>query len=140
MQQIYGTSINLIGIGAQLLHGDVDRDGIGDRFDVLPNNGLVFSLNPATGGRFGICCYSESSSDAVNEILGLDGTPINSVTTDPFNVAYHSPAGVQITNDVGDEDALTTSDQGVFSCRLPDRNGGILEANFGIYISDFNSE
>ena len=123
------------GIGGQVLNGDVDRDGVNDFAAALPNNGLVFSLNVTSGNRFRIRCYSESTQDNVGEILGLDGTP---VTTGPiFTVTNPNPAGVGIHSAVD----LAMNNQGVYTCRLPDSSGTqALEANFGIYQSDFTSE
>ena len=127
------------GIGAQVIVGDVDHDGVNDPpalpITALPNNGLVFSLDVTSGSRFRIRCYSESTQDDVGEILGLDGTPI---TTGPvFSVINPNPAGVEIISAVD----LAMNDQGVYTCRLPDSSGTqTLEANFGIYRSDFNSK
>ena len=105
-----------------------------------PNNGLVVSDNPAGGDfRFRIFCRSDSMSRNVGEFIGLDGT--TALTSNDFFIISQPQAGeLQIESRVGSQNALTGSQQGVYTCRIPLQSGKIREFNVGVYPSRFNSE
>ena len=36
--------------------------------------------------------------------------------------------------------SLTVADEGVYSCRIPDESGAMVDVNIGVYRNGFNSE
>ena len=76
--------------------------------------------------------------DNVGELIGLNGNVITS--NNFFDINNPQPGEVTVENTVGSQDALTTSVQGVYACRIPLQNGAVRDINIGIYPSGFNSE
>ena len=105
-----------------------------------PNNGLVVSENPAGNDyRFRIFCRSDSDSGNVGKFIGLDG--VTSLTSNSFFfIANQQPGEIFIQNTVSSQNALTASQQGVYTCRIPLQDEVIREFNIGVYPSGFNSE
>ena len=105
-----------------------------------PDNGLVISDNPSGNDfRFRIFCRSDSMSGNVGQFIGLDGNSTlasNSI----FAVARRQPGELVIENRVGIQSALTSSQQGVYTCHIPLQSEKIRIFNIGIYPSGFNSE
>ena len=112
---------------------------------VFPNNGIVIARNSG-GDRFNFQCRSGSTGTDVGDIIGLDGNalPIDStgagVTTGGLNVRRASPATVLVRNRAGTEPALTAAEAGVYTCRIPDESGTMVDVNIGVYQNGFNSE
>ena len=104
----------------------------------FPNNGLVVSDNVGSGFRSRIYCRSDSMSANVGQFIGLDGTALNSNSF--FAIARPQPGEITIENTVGSQSALTASQQGVYTCRIPLQSGVMREFNIGMYPSGFNSE
>ena len=77
--------------------------------------------------------------ESVGELLGLDG--ISTVTSNSF-FDVHNPrmqtGELVVRNRVGVQDPLTSSEQGVYTCRIPLLSGEMREINIGIYPSGFN--
>ena len=109
----------------------------------LPNNGIVIALAATSGNRISFQCRSGSTGTDVGDIIGLDGNalPIDSsgVTTGGLNVRRASPASVFVLNRQS-EPALTAAEAGVYTCRIPDESGTIVDVNIGVYETGFNSE
>ena len=107
----------------------------------MPNNGLVISTNPTSGRQFFFECRSNSSNVGVGVYIGLDGNPIVDEDNDFFVFRDTIRGGeLSIENAVGSETALSTSEQGVYTCRMPFKGGGEGEFNIGIYPNGFSSE
>ena len=105
----------------------------------MPNNGLVISTNPTSGRRFFFDCRSNSSNIGVGDFIGLNGPIVED--TDFFNFQDTVHGGeISIINNVGSEDPLSASGQGVYTCRMPFEGGGEGEFNIGIYPNGFSSE
>ena len=103
------------------------------------NNDLVISDSPAGNDfRFRIFCRSDSMLENVGQFIGLDGTPLSSNSF--FAIARHQPGEISMENTVGSQNALTVSQQGVYTCRIPLQSGEMREINVGVYPSGFNSE
>ena len=108
----------------------------------LPNNGIVIALAATSGNRNSFQCRSGSNS-GVGDIIGLDEAALPfdlegaGVT---FNVRRSSPATVSVRNRVANEDDITPDDEGVYTCRIPDESGAIVDVNIGVYANGFNSE
>ena len=105
----------------------------------LPDNGLVVSDNPGSGRRLRFFCRSDSMSEDVGQLIGLDGTtPITSSSF--FAIARQQPGELLVTNTVGSQNALQASQQGVYTCRIPLQSGQMREINVGIYPTGFSSK
>ena len=100
------------------------------------NNGVVVSESGSF--RFRFFCRSDSISENVGQIIGLDGTPLTNNSF--FFIARRQPGEISVENRVGSQDALTSSQQGVYTCRIPLQSGELKDTNIGIYPSGFNSE
>ena len=105
---------------------------------VLPNNGIVIANDVTSGTRIQFQCRSGSTETDVGDIIGLDGNalPIDSsgagVTTGGLNVRRASPATVIVRNRVVNEDDLTAAEAGVYTCRIPDESGTMVDVNIGV--------
>ena len=101
----------------------------------LPANGLVISVGSGTRLRF--FCRSDSMSANVGQLIGLDGT--TAVTSNNFFEITHPQRGELIVhNAVGSQSALTSGQQGVYTCRIPLQSGQMREINVGVYPNGFN--
>ena len=77
-------------------------------------------------------------SKSVGELIGLDGI---AVTTNSYFAITNLQCGeIKIENVVGSQSALTPSQEGIYTCRIPLQSGEIKEIDFGIYRNEFNSE
>ena len=109
----------------------------------LPNNGIVIALAATSGNRISFQCRSGSTNSGVGDIIGLDGNALPfdlSGAGVTFNIRQLSPATVSVRNCVANEDDLTADDNGVYTCRIPDESGTIVDVNIGVYATGFNSE
>ena len=104
----------------------------------LPNNGLAILDNVASGFRFRLFCRSDSKSENVGQLIGLNGNALTSNSV--FAIANPQPGELRIQNTVGSQSALTSDDQVVYTCRILSQSRVIRELNVGIYPSGFNSE
>ena len=109
---------------------------------VLPNNGIVIAQT--TGTRIAWQCRSGSTMAGVGQLVDLDGDTFNiGQSTGVFSVASIGnpvqPGSVQFHNRANNEPALTTADEGVYTCRMPDETGGDVDVNIGVYRNGFDS-
>ena len=124
-----------VGAGIHVFNG---KSPIGS----LPNNGLVrpivtASTNPDVR-RLRFFCRSDSTLKNVGELIGLGGTAITS--SDFFEISADGNGGeLEVANFVSSDD-VTSSEQGVGTCRIPLQSGEIREINIGIYPTAFNCE
>ena len=101
----------------------------------LPNNDMVISTpSSTTGTAFGFLffCVSDSMMSNVGMLIGPNGT---AVTTAPIFSIAHILLGILR---VYSQNALTTSDQGVYTCRIPLQSGELRDINVGLYPSGFS--
>ena len=108
-----------------------------------PNNGLVrpvvtTSTDPNTR-RLRFFCRTDSTMRNLGELIGLEGTAIT--TNNVFEITTDSINGgeIEVENFVSSDD-VTSSEQGVYTCRIPQQSGEIREINIGIYPTAFNCE
>ena len=73
----------------------------------------------------------------VGQFIGLDGTALTSNSF--FDIAHPQPGELTVENIVGSQSALTASQQGVYTCRIPLQSGELREINVGVYPNGFNS-
>ena len=102
----------------------------------LPPNGLVISVGSEV--RLRLFCRSDSMSENVGQLIGLDGT--TAVTSNSFfEIARPQRGELMVRNRVGSQNALTSSQQGVYTCHIPLQSGQMREINVGVYPNGFNS-
>ena len=76
----------------------------------------------------------------VGELIGPGGTAITSSESDVFEISTGSNGGeLEVVNFVTAR-VLTSSEQGVYTCRIPLQSGVMKEINIGIYPTVFNCE
>ena len=101
----------------------------------LPNNGLVIA--PSGGDSNGlflrIFCRSDSMMDNVGNIIGLEDTVISN---GHFEIERLQPGEITVVT----RGALPSTEQGVYTCRIPDSTDTIQNINIGIYVSGFNGK
>ena len=109
-----------------------------------PNNSLVrpidtTSTNPGRR-RLRFHCRSNSTMRNVGELIGPGGIAINSSESDVFEISTDRNGGeLEVANLVSSDD-VTSTEQGVYTCRIPLQSGVMKEINIGIYPNVFNCE
>ena len=105
----------------------------------LPNNGMIISTPSTTRLRYRFCffCMSDSMMSNVGMLIGPNGTTVT--TGDVFDISTLLPGQLQAIN-TRYRNALTTNDQGVYTCRIPLQSGEMTDINVGIYPSGFSSK
>ena len=73
----------------------------------------------------------------VGILIGLDGSTVT--IDDVFDIDNSLPGALRVMN-MASQNALTASDQGVYTCRIPLQSLEIREINVGIYPSGFSSK
>ena len=84
-------------------------------------------------------CMSGSKQGGVGLFIGRDGRDITYQFGDPFHVSIgntHHPGLIQVSV----YNTLHTHYQGVYTCRIPDETGSLVDINVGLYRYEFNSE
>ena len=90
---------------------------------ILANNSAILYDSPTCSGCVTeFYCLSNSTLSGVGEVVFPDGTVH---TTDSVERLAFSTLRVQLSN--------SQPTTGIFTCRLPDTNGNILEASIGLY-------
>ena len=102
------------------------------------NNSLVTLHSDNSMYLLQFYCRSDSMMQNVGLLIGLDGNGIHS--SNHLEVANPQPGELRVQNSVGVSDSLTTSEQGVYTCRIPQQDGVTKDINIGIYPSGFTSE
>ena len=88
---------------------------------ISANDGLVFD------------CVSNSSQSGVGTITAPDDVDLSVLTIYPFN----RPGVIRFRTR---ELPLQDSDQGIYTCTIPDSNGRNISLNVGLYPPGFNGE
>ena len=107
-----------------------------------PNNSLVRPIvstnpNPETR-RLRFFCRTDSMVKNLGELIGPNGSAIT--TNGVFEITTNRNGGeIEVANFVI-SDNVTSSEQGVYTCRIPLQSGVITEINIGIYPNAFNCE
>ena len=108
--------------------------GIRDR-SLIANNGLLIS------GRDGLRleCVSNSSQSGLGTVTTPAGHTLSpGDTTDSWSLSppSHTPGLLSLITSA----PITPSQQGIYTCSLPDSNGNDIELNVGIYPNVFYGE
>ena len=102
----------------------------------LVNNSLI---KADSNQHLEFSCLSGSKQRGVGQFIGRDGRDITYQSDDPFYVSIgntHHPGLVQVNGYM----ALHKHYQGVYTCRIPDETGSVVDINVGLYHHEFNSE
>ena len=108
-----------------------------------PSNGLVRPIvSTSTDPEVRLLrffCRTDSTVRNLGDLIGPGGTAIT--TNDVFEITTDSTNGgeLEVVNFVGSND-VTSSEQGVYTCRVPLQSGVIRDINIGIYPNEFNCE
>ena len=84
-------------------------------------------------------CMSGSKQGGIGHLIGRDGQDITYKYGDPFYVSVggtENPGLIQVSS----YNTLYASYQGVYTCRIPDEAGNLVDINVGLYCYEFNSE
>ena len=89
-----------------------------------------------------LLCLSGSMTARVGQWIGLNGTNITTTDNDPFDVRVggsYSPGSVEVqTPDTSSP--LSSANEGVYTCVIPDESGETNYLYVGIYLSGFSSK
>ena len=103
------------------------------------NNSVLVSIDDSSDYRLRFYCLSGTDLYEQGELLGLDGDTLTDDTF--FNTTNEEPGALVVMNSVdGGQDAITQSQQGVYTCRISDETGELREVGIGIYPAGFNCE
>ena len=108
----------------------------------LPNNGLVALVGGFQPDEFSLrfFCISGSLMEEVGELIGLNRIPISSNSFFfTSNMVLPGELGV-FSGGTLTTQVLGASQQGVYTCRIPDESGIMVSVNVGLYPAGFNSE
>ena len=100
----------------------------------LPNNGIVNSRPSTIRSYFIFNCRSDSMMNNVGVLIGPNEIALT--TGDVFRILHYRPGELIVSS----RNDLTTSDQGVYTCRIPLQSGEMREINVGLYSSGFTSK
>ena len=101
---------------------------------MLPNNAII----SATLFHYisGFTCYSGSIDGDVGQLIGLDGQDITHSKIDHFTVVVgdaNNPGTVKVTRS-----RISSENEGVYTCRIPDQSGEIIDVNVGLFQHNFS--
>ena len=100
----------------------------------IANNSLVVS----DSGNFRVRCISNSSLSGVGSITMVNGsTLVPDTETDSLRIinTYSRPGVIKI-----ESKSEQTSEQGIYTCTIPDSIGNQIVFNFGLYSHGFMSK
>ena len=101
----------------------------------IANNGLLVS------GSDGLLldCVSNSSQSGVGNITGLDGiTHVGHIGNLQIVNPYNRPGVLRLQTSLSS--SLPATDQGIYTCTIPDSNDNQFIFNVGLYPSGFMGE
>ena len=109
----------------------------------ITNNGLIISRHDALK----VECVSNSSVAGVGSITTSGGailTPDTTPSTLKLNNPFSRPGVLRLQSIVEGKPKsshhLRESDQGIYTCNIPDDNGNVISLNFGLYPPEFDGE
>lgn len=120
-------------LGVQFYSFDPDNSG------PLPNNSIIVTDNFGQMPR--LQCISGSNSPNVGQWIAPSGQDVTYSTSDSFDVmlgSVNDPGFMDITLHSGQ--FITFSDQGIYTCLIPDETGTIRSLLVGIYLPALTSE
>ena len=104
----------------------------------IPNNGLVSS-----GSQLRLDCVSNSSQSGVEATIttsaGVTLPAPNEIDDWRLRYPFNRPGVVRFLRP-GSSSSLPASDQGIYTCTIPDSTGQNIVLNVGLYPPDFSGE
>ena len=111
---------------------------VGGPIGSLPNNGMVIMPSSTRSRlRFVFLCLSDSMMSNVGMLIGANGATVT--TGNVFSISTSQPGQLRVYNS-RIHNALTSSDQGVYTCRITLQSGELRDINVGLYPSGFTSK
>ena len=116
----------------------------------LPNNSIITSYIGSVGyystyHRMAFYCCSNSTSGYTGSFLGLNGNSYSGRISVQYYSSSHVYAGcrrlyLDKVYRSYTQNVLSTSEQGIYTCRMPDSAGRNIDVNVGIYRQDYTSK
>ena len=108
----------------------------------LPNNSIIASYAGFVGYRYRdqmefYCCSNSTTSGST--FIGLNGNPYSGRISIERYSSSSSYTGCMRLYLYG-RHGLSTSEQGIYTCRMPDSTGRNINVSVGIYNRDYTSE
>ena len=101
----------------------------------FPNNGIVIPECQMNEYRLRFFCRSDSMEENVGDLIGFNGSASNS--TDFLDIVNaFRPGELRVQSEMKGCAPIPSSEQGVYTCRIPLKDGNITEINIGIYLYD----
>ena len=108
----------------------------------LPNNSIITSYTDSYGQYGGgtrmsfYCCSNSTTSGSTGTFIGLNGNSYSGrISIERYNYS-HSYAGcirLYLESSSYSENVLSSSEQGIYTCSMPDSAGRNIDVNVGIY-------
>ena len=116
----------------------------------LPNNSIITSYTGSyswyrSGTRMGFyCCSNSTTSGSTGTFIGLNGNSYSGRFSFQRYSSSSSSAGcihIYLNGDYRhSQNYLSSSEQGVYTCRMPDSAGRNIDISVGIYRQGYSSE
>ena len=104
--------------------------------------GIVIARDVTSGDRILVQCRSGSTKIGVGQLVDLNGNTFNISKSSGVFIVEQTGSGSGHPGSVqfrGAENLIAT-DEGVYTCRIPDETGSNVDVNIGVYQNGFNSE
>ena len=95
----------------------------------IPNNGMIMAGSSGRISEF--YCVSGSKQTNVGHLFDMDEADITTSSSDPFLTNRHSRGMVRVRC----LRSLLSTEQGIYTCRIPDETGATVEVNVGLYLA-----
>ena len=125
----------------------------------LPNNSIITTYTGYVGRyrdsyyryryrypsyrRMGFYCCSNSTSGSTATLIGLNGNSYSGKFSFQRYGSSHSYAGcirIYLDGSYHSQNYLSSSEEGIYTCRMPDSTGRNIDVNVGIYRHGYGSE
>ena len=106
-----------------------------ERSGPIANNGLIVSRSD----DLRVECVSKGAVGSITTSGGDTLTPDTATSTLNLTNPSMRP-GVLRLQSVAADGPLIASDQGIYTCNIPDDNGTVISFNFGLYPPEFDGE
>ena len=93
----------------------------------LPNNSLILARQ-----NLDFNCVSGSRLSNVGDVLDNDKMDISTSRDDPFFTFQRTIGAIHVKS----LRQFQSSDEGIYTCRIPDETGSIVGVNVGLYRND----
>ena len=126
----------------------------------LPNNSIITTYTGSVGRyryrysyryhyrysiyrRMGFYCCSNSTSGSTGSFIGRNGNTYSGSFSVEHYSSSHSYAGcmhIYLDTSHYSQNYLSSSEEGIYTCRMPDSTGRNIDVNVGIYRHGYGSE